>query len=67
MTIAKKLTVVGCVLTLGYTLTKWWRTPQIIEINMPFSEYLPDGNYDVMGITCESDHIRIINGKTYAF
>lgn len=65
MKIAKKLTLIGCTLLLGYTLLKWWAAPRYVEIDMQFSEPLPDGDYNVVGNTDDFDRIKIKHGKIY--
>lgn len=66
MKIAKKLTQIGCALILGYTLIKWLVLPQLVEIDLPLSEPLPDGDY-IVGHSDSSERIRIKGGKTYTF
>lgn len=66
MTRAKKLTFVGCTLIFGFALIKWWTAPQLVKVNLPMSEPLPDGDY-IVGHSNTSDRIRIKKGKTYVF
>lgn len=66
MKIAKKLTLIGCALILGYVLIKWLAPPQLIEIDLPPSEPLPDGDY-IIGHSNSSERVRIMNSKAYAF
>lgn len=66
MKIAKKLTLIGCTLILGYTLIKWWTTPRYIEVDLPTSKPLSDGDY-IIGQGGTSERILVKGGKTYAF
>jgi hypothetical protein len=62
--ITKKHLLIGCLLGVGLALIKW-AMPRYTEINMQFSEPLPDGSYVVAGFSGITDHIRIKHGKTY--
>jgi hypothetical protein len=66
MKIAKKLTIVGCTLILGYALIKWLASPRLVEVNLPLSESLPGRDY-IVGHSNSSERVRIMNGKVYAF
>lgn len=64
MKTAKKLTLAGCVVAIGFALIVWAR-PRYEEINMGLSEPLPDGVY-VVGSLASSDRIQIKDGRVFA-
>jgi hypothetical protein len=61
--ITKKHLLIGCILGVGLALIKW-AMPRYIEIDMAFSEPLPDGHY-IVGHSNNTDRIKIKHGKTY--
>lgn len=61
----KKLTLIGCILVIGYSVIKWL-APRYTEIEMQFSEPLFDGDYIVdVGLTDNPERIKIKHGKIY--
>jgi hypothetical protein len=63
MKITKNRLIIGCILGVGLALIKW-AMPRYTEIDMAFSEPLPDGYY-IVGHGSNPDRIKIKHGKTY--
>jgi hypothetical protein len=63
MKITKRYLLIGCILGVGLALIKW-AMPRYTEIDMAFSEPLPDGDY-VVGHGDNPEHIKIKQGKIY--
>jgi len=64
MKTAEKLVLAGSVVAIGFVLLLWAR-PRYEEINMKFSESLPDGDY-VVGHSDSSGQIKIKGGRVFA-